>query len=59
MITTIKINKEVKIQKCEHNGIKFYLNPKHPEHKTIIIKLNEREIELLYFIISIILKNQE
>ena len=58
MITTVKINKEIKIQKCEHNGIKFYFNPKH-EHKTIVIKLNEREIELLFFIITIILDNQD
>lgn len=58
MITTIKINKELKLQKYEHNGIKLFLNPKS-EHKTICIMLNENEIELLYFIMKIIHKKRD
>lgn len=53
MITTIKINNEVKLQKFKHNGIKLFVRLKK-EHKIICIELNENEIELLYFIMKIL-----
>ena len=51
---TIKITKEVKIQKYMNSGIKIFVNYNKDKSKWFIIKLNEHQTELLQFILKII-----
>ena len=48
---TIKIGKQVKIQKYRLNGLRLFLKV---NNKWYCIKLNESEVNLLEFIIKII-----
>ncbi|GAH49268.1 unnamed protein product [marine sediment metagenome] len=49
---TIKISKRVKVQKYKGNGLRIYLYLKFIK-KWISIKLTEREIQLLLYIIKL------
>lgn len=53
---TIKISKDVKVQKHLENGLKFIIRyDKNKQLTWIIIKLNKDKLELLKFIIDLIL----
>jgi len=51
MITTIKIGKDLKIQKYKVNGIKLFFKFKG---KWYLFKLNSHKTELLKYIITVI-----
>jgi len=52
-LITIKISKRLKIQKYKGNGLRIFINLK-VINKWISLKLNEREVQLLIYIIKII-----
>lgn len=55
MTITIKINKRLKVQKYKNNGLRIYIYLKFNNFKKwISLKLTEKEIQLLRFIIKII-----
>ena len=55
---TIKISKDVKVQKHLENGLKFIIRYDKNKCLTwIIIKLDKNKLELLKFIIDLILDN--
>jgi len=51
---TIKITKEVKIQKYMNKGLKIFVNYNKDKSKWFIIKLNEHQTELLQFILKVL-----
>ena len=52
---TIKINKRLKVQKYKNNGLRIFIKLKIMNiNKWFSLKLTEREIELLRYIIKII-----
>jgi len=52
-LITIKISKRLKIQKYKGKGLRIFINLKRL-NKWISLKLNEREVALLIYIIKII-----
>jgi len=52
-LITIKISKRLKIEKYKGKGLRIFINLKSL-NKWISLKLNEREIKLLIYIIRII-----
>jgi len=50
----IKITKNIKVQQSTNYGMKLFLKYKG---KWILIKLTERQIELLHYILDIFYKN--
>ena len=55
---TIKISKDVKIQKHLENGLKFIIRyDKNKRLTWIIIKLDKNKLELLKFIVDLILND--
>ena len=54
---TIKISKRLKVQKYRHNGLRIFIYFKSI-NKWFSLKLTEREIELLRYIIKIIKGNE-
>jgi len=55
---TIKISKNVKVQKHLDNGMKFIIRyDKNKQLSWIIIKLNKDKLELLKFIVDLILND--
>lgn len=55
---TIKISKDVKVQKHLENGLKFIIRyDKNKRLTWIIIKLDKNKLELLKFIVDLILKD--
>lgn len=50
---TIKLSKRIKVQKYKNNGLRLFVFIKNI-NKWFSIKLSEKEIELLEFIIKII-----
>jgi len=54
-LITIKISKRLKIQKYKNNGLRIFINLKIKNiNKWFSLKLTEREIELLRYIIKIL-----
>lgn len=55
---TIKLSKEIKVQKYLNNGLKMIIRyDKDKRLKWIIIKLNKDKLELLKFIVDLILND--
>lgn len=53
---TIKLSKEIKVQKYLNNGLKIIIRyDKNKKLQWIIIKLNKDKLELLKFIVDLIL----
>jgi len=52
-LITIKISKRLKIEKYKGKGLRIFINLK-AINKWISLRLNEREVQLLIYIIKII-----